>query len=49
MKTNDVKITIKYKNDEEAKNNFIEFLIDFLIESNDLKGNVDIDRDDSNV
>lgn len=49
MDTNDIKITVEYKNDEKARHNFIEFLIDFLIESNDLKGSCNIDRDDSNV
>ncbi len=44
-----VKISIQYKNDKEAKNNLIEFIIDFLLENNNLAGDSALERNDSDV
>jgi hypothetical protein len=41
------KISIEYKNDENATNKLIDFIIDFLLENNVLSGeNIDQNRKD---
>ena len=38
MKTNDVKIIVEYKNDEEIRNKFVKYIINLILENNDILG-----------
>lgn len=49
LEPNEVKVTINYKNNIEAKNKFIEYIIDFLLEQDNLVGDSDIEKRDTNV
>jgi len=42
MKTNDVKVTVEYKNDEESRNKFAKYIINLILENNDILGDLHV-------
>ncbi|WP_186430052.1 hypothetical protein [Clostridium sp. BSD9I1] len=38
MNTNDIKITVEYKNDEEQRNKFVKYIIHLILENNYILG-----------